>query len=412
MNIETMYPPHKDSPSTYLMGDIGTTDTFVVVGSTDILPQEVPFPLTLGFDKGVTETVLVTDLGNGNNQLTIVRGSAPLSWVAGTKCARVWTSSDVNAIQNNIKEIAEQTDENTSSIENNALIAEEALNSEVTRATNAESNLNANKVNRNELTVLITDVTLVANSTTATVTFTTYDANAQVVGNFIRYLPIGSNEAVGLMTPESYEEIIRLRTDVQAIQQQGGRFIGVSFSTYVDLQDYVVPSGVNVGDFTYVLDDESHQDATTRYIYNGTEFEFAYVINFDPVGIANGDTPGLVKSYSGGSGGKIFVEVDGTMSVVGWNGILESIANNVSANNPTITFQLNGTLVDSITLNQTDNKIINFDTTAGAITDIQDVLNTLANEHLICQNLQDSEGNYILDENDENIKGQFIFVIK
>jgi hypothetical protein len=116
MELQKMYPPQKDSPSTYIAGDIGTEDIYFVVGNADVLPQTVPFPLTLGFDKSFTETVTVTDLGNGNNQLTVQRGETPFMWAAGTKCARVWTSGDMTAIQNNISVIAEQTEENISEL--------------------------------------------------------------------------------------------------------------------------------------------------------------------------------------------------------------------------------------------------------------------------------------------------------
>ncbi|MDR0607179.1 MAG: hypothetical protein LBG52_02240 [Candidatus Peribacteria bacterium] len=51
---------------------------------------------------------------------------------------------------------------------------------------------------------------------------------------------------------------------------------------------YTIPDSVNVNDITYVIDDEDHSDATTRYIVVDNqgvkEFSFAYVINFDPVG--------------------------------------------------------------------------------------------------------------------------------
>ena len=44
MITRPMYPPQKDSPSTFLTGDISATDTFIIVGNAGILPQTVPFP--------------------------------------------------------------------------------------------------------------------------------------------------------------------------------------------------------------------------------------------------------------------------------------------------------------------------------------------------------------------------------
>ncbi len=392
LSLKKMYPPQKDSPSTYLMGDMSTTDTYIVVGSVEVLPQTVPFPLTIGFDKSVTETVIVTNINTLSNQLTVIRGPAPLVWVAGIKCARVLTSGDLSAIQDNVGTIATQTDINTTNIgknitdigKNTTDISDEVIRakgveaSEATRATNAEgvldtkiqtetsraiakeNDLQNNKVNRTELTVLITDVAYTADGTMAKTTFTTYNAQAQVVGSFDRYIPVVSSIAMGVMTPEAYNEMIQLRTDVKALQQQGGRFIGKSFPTKAALDAYIIPGKVIRDDYTYVIDDETKSGSTTEYIYDGTKFQFAYVIEFDPIGIANATTPGIVKSDGGTTGGKIFVEANGTMSVIGWNGIMQNIASKVSANDAKITFQINGVDIDSITLNQSTNKTINF----------------------------------------------------
>lgn len=103
MDIKKMYPPQKDSPSTFLTGDIGPADIFLFVGSFELLPSVVPFPLTLGIDKTVTETVIVTEIGV-NGQLTVTRGPLAVSWSAGTRCARVWNSDDLIALQHNISE--------------------------------------------------------------------------------------------------------------------------------------------------------------------------------------------------------------------------------------------------------------------------------------------------------------------
>jgi len=202
----TMYAPQKDSPSTSLLTNILSTDTIIYVVNAGVLPASLPFPLTLGIDKSVTERVIVTGVDLGTNRLTVSRSTSALAWEAGTLCARVFNSADLTSLQGNI------------------------------------NTLDNNKPDRSEVTTLQTEIT-------------------------------------------------DLRVDVTALQQQGGKFIGISFPTYADLIAYTIPSTVNVGDFTYVLDDETHSDATTRYIYDGTQFDFAYVINYDPiVGILFNDT--------------------------------------------------------------------------------------------------------------------------
>ena len=350
MITRPMYPPQKDSPSTFLTGDISATDTFIIVGNAGILPQTVPFPLTLGIDKTVTETVMVTEIGVGNNQLTVTRPDGALAWLTGTKVARVFNAADLTAVQQNLTDVIDQSNANAEVLEtlgesltetqevvgdstgglvkglaDEIIRATTAEQTESTRAQGAEAVLNTNKVNRTELPQVLTDWAPTANGTAMTVTITRYNASSQTTSTYTRTIPLVSDDDVGLMTPEAYTEITDLRTDVAALQQQGGRFIGVSFATKDDLDNYTIPSTVKIGDFTYVLDDETHEDATTRYIFDGSVFDFAYVINYDPVGLATSTTPGLVKSDSGTTEGKVFVELDGTMSVIGWDDMKEEL---------------------------------------------------------------------------------------
>lgn len=350
MITRPMYPPQKDSPSTFLTGNISATDTFIFVGNADVLPQEVPYPLTLGIDKTVTETIMVTEIGVGNNQLTVTRPAGALAWLTGTKVARVFNAADLIAVQQNLTDVIDQSNTNSTDLETlidslaetqevvgdstGGLVKEladeieratTALQTESTRAQGAESVLNTNKVNRTELPQVLTDWEPNADGTAMTVTITRYNANSQTTSTFTRTIPLASDDDVGLMTPEAYSEIANLRSDVAALQQQGGKFIGVSFATKADLDTYTIPPTVKMGDFTYVLDDETQDDATTRYIFDGVTFGFSYVINYDPVGLATSTTPGIVKSDSGTTEGKVFVELDGTMSVIGWDVLTERI---------------------------------------------------------------------------------------
>ena len=100
------------------------------------------------------------------------------------------------------------------------------------------------------------------------------------------------------MTPEAYNEITNLRTDVNALINLGGRFIGVSFATKANLDAYTVPTTVKTGDFTYVIDDEARSGATTRYVRNGTTWDFTFTVEYDPIGLASADNAGIVKSDS------------------------------------------------------------------------------------------------------------------
>lgn len=86
------------------MGELDATSTSVVVADGSIFP-EVPFLLTFGFDASESETVLVTE--NHNSELVFVRGidGGPFVWVAGTRCARIFTAKDLNDLHKNFEEV-------------------------------------------------------------------------------------------------------------------------------------------------------------------------------------------------------------------------------------------------------------------------------------------------------------------
>lgn len=368
MELKRMYAPQKDSPTTFLLGAINSTDTFVIVGNAQLLPSVVPFPLTLGPDKTVTETVMVTEVNLDNNRIVFERGPGALPWSSGTTVARTFNADDLKSVQENIVGINSEVETSKSNISSltstvgglNTVVgnagsglvkelADEVIRAtgaeaaETLRATAAENALNSSKINRSELPQILIDASYSADATKLTTTLSRYNASNQQSGTYSRILPLASPSTVGIMTPEAYNEITSLRNDVSALQQQGGKFIGLSFATKSALNSYIVPSSVKAGDFTYVIDDETKDDSTTRYVFNGATFDFAFVVNYDPVGIADVDTPGIVKSSASNSTGKIFVEMDGTMSLIGWDDYISSINSAIGTKAPLASPALTGT---------------------------------------------------------------------
>lgn len=96
-----MYAAQANSPNTELAGDLDTTSREITVVDASVLPA-APFLLTIGYDTATSETVLVT--AAEENTLTVTRGvDGPAQiWVAGVKCARIFTAKDLNDIQTNI----------------------------------------------------------------------------------------------------------------------------------------------------------------------------------------------------------------------------------------------------------------------------------------------------------------------
>lgn len=356
MELRTMYPPQKDSPTTFLVGAINATDTFAIVGNAGLLPQTLPYPLTIGIDKTLTETVMVTAIDLVTNRLTFTRGENAYPWNAGTNVGRVFNAKDLKDVQDNITDIynnvsnlqttttlLEETVENLEAVvgDNSSGLVKElndeivraknAEAAEVTRANAAETNLDNIKVNKTSLPQVITDWVYSADGTKVLVTITRYNAVSAETTQYTRNIPVVTDNTMGLMTPEAYNEIMSLRNDVMALQQQGGRFIGLSFNSKAALDAYPIPESVKIGDFTYVLDDETKQDSTTRYVFNGSNFDFTFVINYDPIGFATTTTPGLVKSEGLSKPGKGYIEADGTISILGWDDMNNELFDKVSS---------------------------------------------------------------------------------
>ena len=97
-----MYAAQANSPYAELTGGLDTGVTEVFVNDASVLPSTVPFLLTIGFDTSTSETVVVTEVDG--NRLVVTRGvDGPAQvWVAGVKCARIFTAKDLNDIQTNI----------------------------------------------------------------------------------------------------------------------------------------------------------------------------------------------------------------------------------------------------------------------------------------------------------------------
>lgn len=107
-----MYSGQTNSPFTTTLGEISATDAAVVVADASVLPAEVPFLLTLGYDKSASETVLVTAVSGNTLAITRAVDGPALLWVAGTKAARVFTAKDLNDVQDNIRTLNRDKQEN------------------------------------------------------------------------------------------------------------------------------------------------------------------------------------------------------------------------------------------------------------------------------------------------------------
>lgn len=111
IELLTLYAAQTNSPATELYGDIDASSTTIYVKDGSVLPPELPYLLTIGFDTSTSETVLVT--AQSGDELTVMRGvdGPALSWVANSKCARMFTAKDLNDIQANLATLGDGVDD-------------------------------------------------------------------------------------------------------------------------------------------------------------------------------------------------------------------------------------------------------------------------------------------------------------
>ena len=206
----------------------------------------------------------------------------------------------------------------------------DAIEDEQARAEEAEALLTP----KAKLTAVLTGATFSSDATSVELTFSVYNASLDTSSDSVLTVPLVSGDNPGMMPPETYSALTQALADILALQQQGGKYIGQSFATKAALNAYVFAGNDNPGDFTFVLDDETQNDATTRYIISGTKtptdtrsWSFGYVINYDPTGLATVAAAGLVKgtATTDGNEGKVFVETNGTMSVIGWDSLVSAV---------------------------------------------------------------------------------------
>ncbi len=259
--------------------------------------------------------------------------------------------NEIVSIENDITAIETKVEDNTNAITNiNQELANKLEADDILAGQNISIDRNGNELtinselewgnitgdidNQNDLTELIENITsssidkLVVTSIPDTdgqgnINITKTNLSSGVSSDSKLNLDIVSSTNNGLMTKESYTLLETLQSTVNNLQTAGGKYIGQSFDTKADLNNYVVPDTVNQGDFTFVQTDESKNNSTTQYAWSGTQWQFVIIVNEESIGIATTTSLGVVKSLN--SNGKVFVETDGTMSVVGYDSINSNI---------------------------------------------------------------------------------------
>jgi hypothetical protein len=137
-------------------------------------------------------------------------------------------------------------------------------------------------------------------------------------------IPLVTDALPGLATAEMVNSINNLISRVMSIES-GGILRG-HFDTYADALAALPIANATQNDFVEILADETHDGNSTRYIImiedNQQSLSFAKVIDV-PIQIATTAALGIVRSSN--TNGKIYVETDGTMSLVGYDSLYNAV---------------------------------------------------------------------------------------
>ena len=220
-------------------------------------------------------------------------------------------------------------------IKQNAAAIQQALNAEVVRATDAENALTANKIDKSVLPDALVEVAVESQesavllntkskSTTTGATTTTTDA-----------LPVANSEHHGVMSKEAYAQLQELETRTAALEGASRRYpvhLGTEPLTQAQYQQAYelaanAPGQTPPDGATLVNLDNNH--AITYFENAGATNEHWIDRGIDTVAVATNLIVGIVKGTES-TAGKIFVELDGSMSVNGWDALVSSVQTHIA----------------------------------------------------------------------------------
>jgi hypothetical protein len=197
---------------------------------------------------------------------------------------------------------------------------------EINNRESAISGLNYNintKITQSNLPSAISDVSINSNSSSVAIKKTVIDTDTGNNTDYTLQIPIATDENVGLMSNADVIQIQTNTTDIEALKNIN-RFFVVSLSTETPSQEDLTTAFQNVSgedipaDATVLLDASFNKE----YIYS-LGVSTWYDRGSGSVAQATNTSPGIVQGSE--DSGKIYVETDGTMSLVGYDNISGSI---------------------------------------------------------------------------------------
>lgn len=199
------------------------------------------------------------------------------------------------------------------------------ITAEISRATSAESALEAAKINKDTVPSTLTAAKLAATASSVAVDFTKTDTNTGTGTQTSVVMPVASSEQMGMMSKETFATVVENASRLAALEGAAKRY-----PVYLPTQDVTQaqyqqswenasgkPTGTTPADGDTLVN-LNNNHAITYYVNAPAGQEHWIDRGVDTVNPATNDVAGTVKGDAA-TPGKVFVEPDSSMSVVGWD---------------------------------------------------------------------------------------------
>lgn len=263
-------------------------------------------------------SALDTRVTNVENRMTTAEGkiSKNTTDISDLKNKVQTNTNNITNMQSNIQTINNQI----TTINNDITNIQNQISNDTNKITSIESTLNQEITDRQNQNVVSIKGGQGSDQTQLVL-------EKQDGTKLLGSIPLVSATKNGLMTSAAFNQITANKNDIATLKNQGGHYIGRSFATKAALDAYTIPSSVKLYDWTFVQDDETHNGALTKYLFDGTNFIYTYTIENDPIAIATKTKAGIVLSSD--TNGQISVDVNGIMRLNGYDDIITDISGKV-----------------------------------------------------------------------------------
>lgn len=210
------------------------------------------------------------------------------------------------------------------------------ITSEITRATNAEIALGNEKISKVTVSSVISGAKLSATDSSAAIEFTNKDTNTGTTSQSSVVMPVASSERIGLMSKETFATVVENASRLAALEGAAKRY-----PVYLPIQDVTQaqyqqawenasgkPTGSTPADGDTLVN-LNNNHAITYYVNAPVGQEHWIDRGVDTVNPATNSVGGTVKGDET-TPGKIFVEPDSSMSVVGWDALVKDVEDSQS----------------------------------------------------------------------------------